>query len=79
MVNGDSRESVRAELRSVEEQLTQLRATAKQMRRGIGERDSGSVDPEDLAAALTSVQEQEALIGALERRRESLLGRIGES
>jgi hypothetical protein len=78
MAGDDARDAVRAELRSVEEQLAELRRTAAQIRREIGEREDGAVDPEDLAATLTSVQEQEALVGALETRRESLLRRLGE-
>jgi hypothetical protein len=34
---------------------------------------------EDVAASLTGIEENEAVIGVLEQRRESILRRLGES
>ena len=68
----------RDELRLVEGEIAQLRSTAAALREQIGDRSDGARDPAELATVLTSVEEQEALIGILEGRRADLRGRLGE-
>jgi hypothetical protein len=69
--------SLREELRRVEEELAQLRGTAADLRRRIGERWADPTDPAERAEMLTAAEEQEAVIEVLENRREDLLRRLG--
>jgi predicted transcriptional regulator len=69
---------LREELRTVEEELTQLRETAADLRRRIGERWDDPTDSAERAGMITIAEEQEALIEELESRREDLLRRLGE-
>jgi hypothetical protein len=69
-------DALRAEVRLVEEELAQLRRTTQEVRRRIGERAEGPTDPEEIGMQLTAVQEQEAVIAALEARRDALRARL---
>jgi hypothetical protein len=71
-------ELLRDELRTVDEELVGLRVEVERLRGQFGARSDGPVDPAENAAALTNVEEQEALIGVLERRREDLVRRLAE-
>jgi hypothetical protein len=70
--------ALRDELRVVEEQLTQLRQTAADLRRRVGEHGDGPTDSAERSTLITEAEEQEAFIEVLERRREDLLRRLGE-
>ena len=70
---------MRDELRLVEEELAELRQTATDLRRRIGDRSDAPTDAADMAAAITAAEEQEAFLRALEARREVLLRRLGEA
>jgi hypothetical protein len=63
------------ELRAVDEEIAELRRTVTQLRADIGD-NSGPNDPEDVGAAITSAEEQEALIGVLEARRERIQAKL---
>jgi hypothetical protein len=76
MTTAQPERAVRDEIAAVDVELAQLRRVSAQLRSEIGSRDDGPSDPEDLAAAITSVEEQEALIGVLEARRERLEARL---
>ena len=76
MTTAQPERAVRDEILSVDAELAELRRVSAELRSEIGHRDDGATDPEDLAAAITSVEEQEALIGVLEARRERLLARL---
>ncbi len=71
----DPTAQLREELGLVEEELTQLRTTAAELRRQIGERSYEPTDPAERSLLITEAEEQEALIAVLERRREDLLQR----
>jgi len=64
--------AVRDEIRVVDAELDELRRTAAGLRAEIGGRSDGTSEPEEMAATITSAEEQEALIGVLEARREKL-------
>lgn len=68
---------LREQLRLVDEELAELRVEVGQLRAQVGERNDGPIDPAENAAVITSVEEQEALIDALEQRRAGLLRRLG--
>lgn len=67
-------DQLRAELKEVEDDLTNLRRTAAEIREGIGEAD----DPADRGQLIQSAAEQDALAESMEVRRRSLLSRIAE-
>ena len=68
---------VRAELSDIDEELASLRAQVRDLRALVGAKNAGTVDLEENAAALTSVEEQEALIEVLADRRANLMRRLG--
>jgi hypothetical protein len=65
-----------ADLAQVEQELTELRKTVAQLRRGAADDADGPGDSEDRTASITEADEQEALIAALERRRDALRQRL---
>jgi hypothetical protein len=69
--------AIREELQRLEEDLARLRETAVSLRQRIGERWDEPTDPAERSAMIESAEEQEALIGQLEARREELLGELG--
>jgi hypothetical protein len=64
------------ELRLVNDELDSLRETVVELRGQIGARTDGTTDPAETAALIESADEQEALIGALEARRDALLRQL---
>jgi hypothetical protein len=70
---------LREELAQVEEELTRLRTTAADLRRQIGERSVEPTDAAERSLLITEAEEQEAVIAVLERRREEMLERLGET
>lgn len=75
---GTDKQALRAELQTLDEELAVLRSEVDQIRRRLGEHAEGPTDPAETAATLTNVEEQEALVGTLEARRQHLLKRLGE-
>ena len=73
-----SETDLRAELRLVEEESADLLQQAKELRASLGE-DAGPMDAEEASAILTQAEELEAFAAVLERRREALLEKLGES
>jgi hypothetical protein len=46
-------------------------------RRRVGNRDEGTGDQEDYAAAMTEINEQEAILDTLRERRDALREKLG--
>ncbi|RYP86253.1 hypothetical protein EKO23_09880 [Nocardioides guangzhouensis] len=65
----------RTELDRVEAQIADLRQTVRDLRAGLN--DAGPTDPQDRSLVLSQAEEQEAIIGQLERRRDHLRDRLG--
>jgi F0F1-type ATP synthase membrane subunit b/b' len=77
--NADTADTaLREELRLVEEELAELRRTAAEIRRRIGDRADAPTDPAEVGATIELAEEQEALTAVLEDRREKLLERLGK-
>jgi SMC interacting uncharacterized protein involved in chromosome segregation len=73
MTDQDTRE----ELRLVEEEIAGIRESVAQLRRQIGDRSDGSVEPEETASTISSAEELEAILDTLQTRRENLARRLG--
>jgi hypothetical protein len=72
-----STDALAEELKLLEEDLTLLRGTAAGLRRRIGDRDEEPTDAAERSALIEAAEEQEALLGQMEARREELLRRLG--
>jgi SMC interacting uncharacterized protein involved in chromosome segregation len=70
--------ALRQELETVEAELKELRETARQIRRQIGERWFEPTDVPERAALITAAEEQEALAETLEARRDELRKLVDE-
>jgi hypothetical protein len=62
----------RDELKVVDEALASTRQTAAELRQRIGDRADAPTDPEEVAVLITAAEEQEAVIAALEAKRERI-------
>jgi hypothetical protein len=72
-------EQLRQRLHDIDAEIAYLRSTDGEVRAGVGPSGDGVENSEDVAASLTGIEENEAVIGVLEQRRESILRRLGES
>lgn len=70
-------DDMRAELSRVDAELADMRGQVRELRSQLA--DAGPVDPADRASVITQAEELEALAVQLERRREALAERLGES
>jgi F0F1-type ATP synthase membrane subunit b/b' len=73
----ESRDALLEELRHVEADLAELRRSAEDLRRQIGERWSEPTDDAERAIMITMAEEQEAFAAELEARRDELRRRLG--
>ena len=72
------RDELQQRLRDVEAQIAEQRENADRLRAQVGGQD-GAQDAEDVAAALTNIEEIEGVLNALMQRRETVLGQLGEN
>jgi len=77
MPTTDPQEALLAELRDVQQETSQVRTALDAARRGLGDGGAGTTDSAEGAADLTAVEEQAALLDALETRERSLRTRLG--
>lgn len=75
MTTDEAQAALREEIQLVEQELDDLRRTVRELRGQF--RDAGPSDPEERSAAITAADEQEALVSALEARRDRLRRRLG--
>ena len=76
MSAAESPGAIQEELQVVEEDLARLREAAADLRRHIGEGWDEPTDPEERSVLIQGAEEQEALIGELEARRDELQRRL---
>ena len=72
MDNDSDRSALQQELREVEADVAELRDTAEKLRAQIGDRSFEPADASERAALITAAEEQEALVGTMEVRRDKL-------
>jgi hypothetical protein len=65
------------DLKDLEKQIAELEETVRSMHARIGDRDDSPSDPEELATHLTEIEEQEAVLGTLRERADTLRERQG--
>jgi hypothetical protein len=75
MTDETTAEQLRQELKDVEEELAELRrvgADAEARRGQDSDTSEGYIEPEEIAAELTGIAENEAIIDTLEQRRDRI-------
>lgn len=72
MTDETTPEQLREQLREVEAEIADVQASTDELRT----RSTDVEDAEDIAAHLTNVEEQEAVLGILRRRREAVLSQL---
>lgn len=77
MAGNREQEQSRQELRDIDAQIAELRASTDDLRAQVGGQGDGAQDSEDTAAALTNIEENEGVLNALEQRRETVLRQLG--
>lgn len=65
------------QLKRLNQEIADLEPSVDEARRRIGNRDEGTGDQEDIAAALTEIAEQEAVLDTLRERRDALQEKLG--
>jgi chromosome segregation ATPase len=65
------------QLRRLEQEIADLEPSVNEARRRVGNRDEGTGDQEDYAAAMTEINEQEAILDTLRERRDALREKLG--
>lgn len=78
MSDDTSPEQLRQELHDLDAQIAELRGQTAEVTAGIGPEGDGVQNSEDIAAELTSVEEDEGIIEILEQRREAVRSRLAE-
>jgi hypothetical protein len=72
MESDSDRSALQQELAEVEADVARLRDTAEKLRAQIGDRSFEPADASERAALITAAEEQEALVGTMELRRDKL-------
>ena len=79
MSDDTSPEQLRQELHDLDAQIAELRGQTAEVTAGIGPEGDGVQNSEDIAAELTSVEEDEGIIEVLEQRREAIRAQLGDA
>ena len=74
---GSDRAALRRELKQVEDLIAQARNSAADIHEEIGGQEDGTLDSAETSELFSATQEQEALLGELEGRRDELRRRLG--
>jgi hypothetical protein len=69
--------ALRSELKQVEDLIARTRSSAGGIHQEIGSQDEGPLDSAETSELFSAAQEQEALLGELELRRDELRRRLG--
>ena len=72
-------EQLRQELKDIDAQIAELRRVSGGVVSSVGSDGDGVENAEDIAADLTGVEENDAVIEILEQRREAIQRRLGEN
>ena len=68
--------NLQEELRSLDEEIAETRVSALELRRQVGDRSDGNLEPEETAATISRAEELEAILDLLQNRRDELAGSI---
>lgn len=72
-------EQLRQEIKDIDAQIAELRRVSGGVVSSVGSDGDGVENSEDIAADLTGIEENDAVIEILQQRRESIQRRLGES
>jgi len=72
-------EQMRQELKDIDAQIANLRRESGGVVSSVGSGGDGVENTEDIAADLTGVEENDAVIEILQQRREAIQRRLGEN
>jgi prefoldin subunit 5 len=76
MPDATTPEQLRRELQEIDAEIAELRKSADDIKAHLGPAGDGVEDAEEIAADLTAVEEDEAVLGILGRRREAVLEQL---
>jgi uncharacterized coiled-coil protein SlyX len=65
------------QLKRLNQEIADLEPSVDEARRRVGNRDEGTGDQEDIAAVMTEIAEQEAVLDTLRERRDALQEKLG--
>jgi len=69
--------ALRSELKQVEDLIARTGSSAAGIHQELGSKDEGTLDSAETSELFSATQEQESLLGALERRRDDLRRLLG--
>jgi hypothetical protein len=69
--------SPEAQLKRLNQEIADLEPSVDEARRRVGNRDEGTGDQEDYAAAMTEIAEQQAVLDTLRERRDAVQEKLG--
>jgi hypothetical protein len=78
MTDDTSPEQLRQELQDLDAQIAELRGDNAEITSSLGSNSDGAQNSEDIAAGLTTVEEDEGVLEILERRRDAIRARLAD-
>jgi prefoldin subunit 5 len=79
MVDETTPEQLRRRLQELDAEIAELRQSADDVKAHVGPEGDGVEDSEEIAADLTTVEEEEAVLDLLEQRREAVRAQLGDN
>jgi hypothetical protein len=79
MADDSTTDQLRNELRDLDAEIAQLRASTRDLRASAGSQSEGVEDTEEQASDLTTEGENDAVLDVLEQRRETVRRQLGEA
>ena len=78
MVDETTPEQLRQQLHDLDAEISELRSSRDDVEAHVGPEGDGVQDSEEIAADLTSVEENDAIVDVLEQRREAVRERLAQ-
>jgi prefoldin subunit 5 len=78
MVDETTPDQLRQQLHDLDSEISELRSSRDDVEAHVGPEGDGVQDSEEIAADLTSVEENDAILDVLEQRREAVRERLAQ-
>ncbi|HEY3713483.1 MAG TPA: hypothetical protein VGL39_03065 [Jatrophihabitantaceae bacterium] len=78
MVDETTPDQLRQQLHDLDSEISELRSSRDDVEAHVGAEGDGVQDSEEIAADLTSVEENDAILDVLEQRREAVRERLAQ-